>query len=154
MAKSRIEDSGWNEIKRKLKALEKKTVEVGILGTSALQAEEDDFRIVDVAIVNEFGTDDGHIPERPAHRQTYEAQKGEVKRKSDLAVQAIMQPGGSVTRQLNRLGLWYTGELKKSIIAFDSPANAPATIEKKGADNPLIDTGRMLNAIHHEIKGG
>ena len=152
MARTTIQDSGWQEIRRKLKQIEASEIEVGILGESALETDGSDFRLVDVAIVNEFGTEDGHIPERPAHRQTYDAKQSEIQAKCSAAVHRAIAPGGNPQRELNRVGLWYSGELKKTIITYSDPPNAPATIAKKGDDNPLIDTHRMLESIHHKIK--
>ncbi|WP_203642971.1 hypothetical protein [Levilactobacillus andaensis] len=38
-------------------------------------------------------------------------------------------------------------DVQATISAMKSPANAPATIERKGKDNPLIDTGALYRSI-------
>ena len=44
--------------------------------------------------------------------------------------------------------------LKDSITTFDDPANAPRTIEKKGFDNPLIETGFMRDSVDWRVSKG
>lgn len=147
-----IKDHGWQAFKARAKSLQGKEVAIGILGESAQETDGSDFRLVDVAVVNEFGSKDGHIPERPAHRETYETNKANVKQQASKAAAAIMMGHLLEQQGLNRLGLWYTGVLKQGIIGWHEPPNAPSTIAKKGADNPLIDTGRMVNSIQHEVR--
>jgi len=43
------------------------------------------------------------------------------------------------------------GQLQDSIIKMDFPPNAPSTIRRKGFNNPLIDTGHMLNSVDYEV---
>jgi len=52
---------------------------------------------------------------------------------------------------LSMLGEIMVGQLKASIIAMKSPPNAPSTIRKKGFDDPLIETGHMLNSVDYEV---
>ena len=52
---------------------------------------------------------------------------------------------------LQMMGELLAGQLRASIIAMKSPPNAPSTIRKKGFDDPLIDTGHMLNSVDFEI---
>lgn len=153
MARTTVHDLGYARIKRELLKLEKSVVEVGILGESARYADPDSdgFTLVDVAIVNEFGSEDGHIPERPAHRQTYNAKRNDLKKRIAGSVRLIAEGKVDTGTQLDRLGLWYTGELKDTIRQFNDPPNAPSTVRQKGANNPLVDTGRMLNSINHEV---
>ena len=152
MARTRLIDKGYKRIQRELLKMGASEVAIGILGESALEADENGFSLVDVAAVNEFGSDDGHVPERPAHRDTFERVRGQAGIRAEIAVNNVLHKGGTSKKQLNRLGLWYVGELQQEITAFDDPPNAPATIAKKGADNPLIDTGRMKNSIQHEVR--
>ena len=43
-------------------------------------------------------------------------------------------------------------DIKATIVALKYPPNAPATVEQKGSDNPLIDSAGMLNSIRYEVK--
>jgi hypothetical protein len=51
-----------------------------------------------------------------------------------------------------RMGEGIRGQLQSSIRDFSSPANAPSTIAKKGFNDPLIDSGHMLNSVDYDIQ--
>lgn len=117
-----------------------------------------------IATVNEFGSSDGHVPERSFLRSTVD--KHEVKyfkRVRDIVGEAPIKrlsgnPGsirGWLKREFGRLGLEAVKDVRETITQMDSPPNAPSTIRaKKGADNPLIDTGRLRQSIDHELRWG
>jgi len=51
---------------------------------------------------------------------------------------------------LGIMGEFMTNKIKAKIVAMKFPPNRPATIRaKKGAENPLIDTGQLLNSVQH-----
>ena len=60
-----------------------------------------------------------------------------------------------VTTVLKNLGEKYTSMVKKTIKDAKTWAvpNATSTIAMKGSSSPLIDTGRMVNAVSYEIVG-
>ncbi|WP_347558571.1 hypothetical protein [Robbsia sp. KACC 23696] len=53
---------------------------------------------------------------------------------------------------LDRFGARVAGQLRKSIRDFNDPPNAKSTIAKKGFDDPLIESGHMLNSVDHEVE--
>ena len=44
------------------------------------------------------------------------------------------------------------GQLRQSIVDFDSVPLAQSTIDRKGFSKELVDSGVMLNSIDYEIK--
>ena len=46
------------------------------------------------------------------------------------------------------------GDLKQMIAEFSTPANSPMTIAKKGFNNPLVDTGIMLDTVDYDVEVG
>jgi hypothetical protein len=46
------------------------------------------------------------------------------------------------------------GDLKQSIMEFDSVPLAPSTIRRKGFDKQLIDTGDMLSSTGYRVSQG
>ena len=44
--------------------------------------------------------------------------------------------------------------IELSIVEWDIPANAAYTIAKKGFDDPLIETHKMLNSVDYKVKLG
>lgn len=44
--------------------------------------------------------------------------------------------------------------IQLSIIEWTTPKNAEYTIEKKGFDDPLIETGLMFDSVEYQVKSG
>lgn len=63
----------------------------------------------------------------------------------------LLQQGKSTDDVLNLMGELIAGQLRASIIAMKTPPNAPSTIRNKGFDDPLVDTGHMLNSVDFEV---
>lgn len=54
---------------------------------------------------------------------------------------------------LEALAAEVQAELQRSVSAFSDPPNAPSTVERKGRNDPLVDTGEMLNqAAAHVVR--
>jgi len=95
------------------------------------------------------------IPPRPVLEPAIEHHKGEIagqlKKATDMALN-----GGDPEPELHKAGMmaqnfargWFTNP------ANGWPPNAPATIERKGSDRPLIDTGELRKAITYVIEEG
>ena len=149
MASSEIQDHGWLKVRRELNKLQAHNVNVGILSDKGSQTVEGGDTLAEVAAYNEFGTE--HIPERPAHRDTFDKTRAGFKKRLAGIVGLIVEGKISYETGLERMGIWYANELKQAIINWSDPPNAPSTVRKKGANNPLIDTGRTVNSIDYEI---
>lgn len=115
-------------------------VDIGVL------ADEDEILVI-YAASNEFGTRDGHIPERSFIRAAVDEGNAAI---NDVADRLW----GQVTdgRLTKKLALAKMGELiqrmiQRKITTLRHPINAPATVAKKKSSNPLIDTGRMRASI-------
>jgi len=52
---------------------------------------------------------------------------------------------------LARMGEGIAGQLRESIQSTNSPPLAESTIEAKGFEKPLIDTGHMWNSVAYEV---
>lgn len=146
-------DMGWVEIKHAREELANLEVAIGILGDEAIREHpEGDYTIAEAAAVNEFGSDDGIIPERGAHRLAFDTNKRELNKRiektPELVDRGVLEP----KQALDLIGLWHADNIKDEIRAFDDPGNADSTIEKKGADNPLINEGRTINSVMHETR--
>ena len=98
-----------------------------------------------VAATNEFGNRKERIPERPFFRRAIANGKrrvGEIIEDNiDTRTMAVDQ------RTAGLIGAYMVGEIQKEIVRLDEPPNAPITIERKGRDNPLVDTGKMKQSV-------
>lgn len=164
-------DLGWKEILGQAVHLARGAyVKVGILGgddEGGLHEEGADLTVAEIAVVNEFGTEDGRISARPAHRMTYDARRSEIERQSGKLLAAIViDRKMTVEQALNLIGLSHATAIKKTITegAGVPPPNAPSVVRRKmqaGEWNArgkakrkagwgvrtLVDTGRTINAI-------
>jgi hypothetical protein len=89
------------------------------------------------------------IPSRPFFRDMIQKRKSEWPEQLGKIIKAADYDEEIA---LGRLGKLVSEELQESIREFSSPGNAKSTIAKKGKDNPLIDSGHMLNSVDFEVK--
>jgi len=149
-------DKGYKRIRENLRKLAKASTGDGpgvFVGVRADKGGE----LLTIAAVNEFGSADGHTPERSYLRSTidkgrekYVDQLGKI---LDAAYMGKTESLSTLRRGLGRLGAKAAGDVQRTMTALSSPPNAPSTVAKKGADNPLIDTGRLRQSIDFEVRG-
>lgn len=92
------------------------------------------------------------IPERSFIRAGIDNNIADINRKFKRLIDQVLQRNIKVDVFMEALGLELAGYVQKEARNLTSPPNAPATIKAKGSSNPLIDTGRMVGAIRHEIE--
>ncbi|WP_229183990.1 hypothetical protein [Bradyrhizobium oropedii] len=102
------------------------------------------------AAINEFGAPAAGIPPRPFFRNMIAAKSGEW---PDAIAGLLKDHNYDAALTLNLAGEAIASQLQQSIKDTNSPALAPSTIERKGFAKPLIETGDMLRAVDHEVKG-
>lgn len=143
-------------------------VMVGILGgddRGGLHVPGADLTVAEIAVVNEFGTQDGRIPARSFVRITYDRMRPELEAIAFKLVWQITDGKMSVEQALNILGAKLASAIHHTVTDGSGvpPPNAPSTLRRKEAAGewnergeaqaagwgvrPLVDTGRMLNSI-------
>lgn len=150
-------DKGYRKAVRALrKASGTKHVVVGIRSAKGSEvAPGDDINLAGIAAVNEFGSEDGHVPERSFLRATFDAHKADYTKVVEDILPKILDGTSTVDKELGRLGLKVTGDVQKTIRAGVDPPNAPSTIKRKrGSTKPLVDTGRLIASVDHEVREG
>ena len=183
MGKGKIidKDLGWKEIMAAAQQLAAgASVRVGILGdtergglhkTDPETGRAERLTIAEIALVNEYGTVDGHIPARPAHRMAYDANAAKLQALSFRIVEKIvLDRTMTVERGLGLLGLTHATNIKRTITegAGVPPPNAPSTVlakvpaSSKGkkrqraidGNRTLVDTGATINSISWVVEMG
>jgi hypothetical protein len=91
------------------------------------------------------------IPSRPFFRDMIQKRKGEWPEQLGKIIKAADYDEALA---LGRMGKLVSEQLQESIREFSRPGNAESTIAKKGKDNPLIDSGHMLNSVDSEVREG
>jgi hypothetical protein len=144
--------------KREQRRLEKrlKKVEQGphvAVGILQDEKRDDGFSMVDLALVHEYGSRNGRIPQRSFIRSTCDA-----KRKAHASLIGRLQRkyiDGKLTMKqaLTQLGEVVAKDMVLAINRGIDPELADSTIRRKKSSKPLIDTGRLKGSITHEVRG-
>ncbi len=153
------------EIKRKnpdwLKNLLKRYKEESVLaigypvGTSAIGLEyPDGTPVVLVAAVNNFGSASRGIPARP-----FMAQGAEPALEATMPIAKALMPKinegkATIEQVLEKMGKFAEAAFKAQITDGSWVPNKPETIQRKGSQRPLIDTGLMRNSLTYAVRKG
>jgi len=129
-----------------VKRLQDSAITVGIHKTEGVHKNSNGATVVEVGTYNEYGTE--RIPERSFLRSTVNRNlpvyKGKMK---DAYLGAIRGTGMNLRAAMSFIGGDVSDDVRKTIIEFTDPPNAPSTIKAKGRDDPLVDTGQMRDSI-------
>lgn len=158
---TREEDYGFKKFMDEMNKVESgPSVEVGFFSGSGGTPAADPAgpSIAEYMFINEFEAKDGARPARPVMAETADAQ--DTKIQSEIRKGAIRIAKGETTveKVLTLIGVQYTGDLKKAIVAFSDPPNALSTQIKKGGspdrpiDNPLFEGGTAMNAVTWKVE--
>jgi hypothetical protein len=112
--------------------------------------DEGDMQLIDVAIVHEFGSDDGRIPRRSFIRDWEDEKASEHQEQLRKMGKAVIDGKVDAERGLAQLGTLYQGDIQKRISDGIEPALAQSTIDRKGSSKPLIDTGQLRSSVSHK----
>ena len=104
--------------------------------------------VATIAAIQNFGSAASGIPPRPffsntvkAGEQTWGDKLGKLLVENDYDARAALAAMGEVI----------AGEIATAIQELDSPPLAQYTIDKKGFDKPLVETGQMLSSVGKEV---
>lgn len=126
------------------------------VGKSASIQYPDGTSVVDVAVYNNYGTfnKDGtvHIPARPFLSIGGLKARQETKRLREQLFKRFNLGTISLQDAANIVGAKAAAIIKKTIRDFDDPPNSPGTIAKKKTNNPLVDTGLMMQSVTWDVR--
>jgi len=147
MSKVRGGDVFLERIKDISEKLDRHAVlKVGFL--SGATYPDSDVNVPTVAAINEFGAPSRGQPPRPFFRNMIAKKKGSWGK----AISNLLKENGySAEKTLRKTGEGISGQLKQSIHDLTSPPLKQSTIDRKGFNKPLIDTGHMLNSVDYEV---
>jgi len=105
-------------------------------------------KVIDVALKNEFGLG---VPERSFLRTGGNEFAEDAKPLLIKAVKSV-NAGGSFDDEANKIGLKAVAAIQQKINDISSPPNSEATIQRKGFNNPLIESGVMKQSITFKVR--
>ncbi|VDG32878.1 hypothetical protein [Lactobacillus brevis] [Lactiplantibacillus mudanjiangensis] len=92
------------------------------------------------------------IPPRPFIRFTYNHCRDDWQSLMRRQVGLLMDGKATARSVMNALGRQISNDIKRTIKQMQSPRNAPLTVARKGFDDPLIDTGKLIGSITWKIE--
>lgn len=154
---ARLEDRdlGWKAFFERVKIKDAR-VKVGVLASGKGGEREvgpdgtpGDLTVAEIAAIHEFGTQDRSVPERSFLRSTFDEKREELAKMGKALLLRVLDGKLTVRQALEAMGMKLAAETKKKITAGAGipPPLRPSTVAAKGSDRPLVDTGRLLNAI-------
>lgn len=165
-------DLGWKEFVQNVARMGDARVKVGVMDDGEDYPEG--ITVAEVAAINEFGTEDGRIPERSFLRSTFDEKREELLVLAEMLTQRILFGKSTVEDAMNVLGATLASAIKKTIADGVDPPNAESTARRKAATGktakyfnkpaetlgdalaqvgalaavkPLVDTGRLMGSI-------
>lgn len=130
-------DRGFAALKRAAKTLAQgdSYVKVGVIGSSTKAARRglDPVSNVDLAIIHEFGSRDGRVPERSFVRSTFHRKRGEYLLTLRRMVPLLYAQKLTVPRALALLGMRMAADMKATIRDGIAPPLAESTLRARTA---------------------
>jgi hypothetical protein len=151
--KLKVDKSGWEKIKKELLKGSSLEVQVGIVEPTNYGPDNDNLSVAQIWQWQEEGVPAQNIPTRPAIRVGFMTpiKKGSYDKMFAESMQRIASGNSTFKQEYTRIGVQAKVDLKKAVADWDTPRNAPYTVELKGFDNPLIDSGLLYESIDFKV---
>lgn len=151
--KLKVDKSGWEKLKKELLKGSQLELLVGIVEPTYYGPDNDNLSVAQVWQWQEEGVPAQNIPTRPAIRVGFMApiKKGSYDKMFAESMQRIASGNSTFKQEYTRIGVQTKADLKKAVADWDTPRNSPLTVELKGFDNPLIDSGLLYESIDFKV---
>lgn len=146
----KIKEKPQNKKFMEFLAIPKQTIKVG---TNINYGVNENFDAYGLSNVLESGSSRG-VPGWHYNEKAFEKFKPTGERLFKSGINNIIKGGWNIDSMLNQIGIEAATQYKNMIEEIKSPGNAQATIDKKGFDNPMIETGFFKFNISAQINGG
>lgn len=140
-------------IKDIIREAPKNAAHVGVLKPEAAFVYESGLTMYQVAYDNEYGVPERSgkfIPPRPFIRPAY--RDNNLKHVKVGMKSWKIKVNSTLAGILDDYGQSLAIKISQNIIDKETPQNAPYTIEKKGFDDPLVETGKLHSSIRSRIR--
>jgi hypothetical protein len=150
-----VDKTGWDKLKKNLLQANKESLKLGFFEDSIYGPENDNLNVAQVAQFMEEG-DPVKYPPRPFIRIGFlpRLKTPEYIPIFQQAIKSVLDGQSSFKQAYTRLGPTLVKGLQNEIIGWDTPPNSPQTIEAKGFNDPLINTGKLLESVDFKIEKG
>lgn len=143
-----VDKKVWNNLKKSFAKAEMLEDQVGWQADAVYGSDNENLPMAQVAQWQEEGVASKNIPPRPFMRVGFKAalSKGANDASFKRIVTAVAN-GQDVFKALHKEGDSFRQTLRQVMIDWDTPRNAPTTVELKGFDDPLIETSELISNI-------
>lgn len=145
-------DHGYADLERLINKIGKNrsAVVVGITEAEGGKQHSEEASISEIATIHEFGLG---VPERSWLRGWFDENRAWIQEEIKKATKAVLEGRLTEERALDLLGMKFVGSIKERISGGGALApNSPETIRRKGSSVPLVDEGRFIGSITHEVR--
>lgn len=139
MAKSNLEEALEKYLTGNLE------LRAGIFETAKYPEGE---QVAEVAYKQEFGSPSENIPSRPFFRHAITVNQENW---SAVIANGFRHYDGDIELAMRAAGEVIVDDLRNSVINWSTPPNAQYTVDLKGFNNPLVDTGQLANSFGYEV---
>ena len=148
-----VDTSGWDKIKKNLLQANRENLKVGFFEDSRYGPENDNLPVATVAAWMEEG-DPVKYPPRPFIRMGFlpRLKTSEYVPVFQQAIKSVLDGQATFKQAYTKLGPVMVKGLQNEIIGWSTPPNSPQTVEAKGFNDPLIDSGKMLESVDFKVE--
>lgn len=126
---------------------EAKSVEIGFFPEDI--HPKNHIPVAAVAFANEYGVPEQNIPARPFMRSAIAINQPQWNVAFNSALKAVQY---HAMPAMEGMGALIQMQIRNSIETWTSPMNAPFTIAMKGFNDPLMETGYMLDHVKYKVQ--
>lgn len=150
--------SRWLKMKGALVIANSKELQIGFFKEDSYDSNNGNLPVALVAAWQDLGAPfvgEKHIPARPfmsVGLKTLLASPVYTRKYMESYLN-ILDNNSTAVDEYGRIALTVVPELRDIVDKWSDPPNAPATIKKKGENNPLIDTGKMRDSVKAKVRG-
>ncbi len=143
-----VDKSVWNNLKKSFAKAEMLEDRLGWFEENQYGSDNENLPMAQVAQWQNEGVASKNIPPRPFFTVGFEGalKKGANDASFKRIVTAVAN-GQDVFKALHKEGDSFRQTLRQVMIDWDTPRNAPLTVELKGFDDPLIETSELISNI-------
>lgn len=143
-----VDKKVWNNLKKSFDKAETLENQLGWFDENRYGSDNENLPMAQVAQWIEEGVASKNIPPRPYMRVGL---RGALMKGSNDAsfkrIITVVANGQDVFKALHKEGDSFRQTLRQVMIDWDTPRNAPTTVELKGFDDPLIETSELISNI-------
>lgn len=159
--KLNIDKSGWEKVKKNLKQADIYNVNLGWFEENQYGPDNDNLKMAQVAQWNNEGHINGATslvpgavtPARPFMSVGLAGAFKAGANRDDFKemVEAVLT-GKSVMSAMQKSTTNFERTLRKVMLDWDTPRNAPLTIEMKGFDDPLVNSSELIANVTAKVQ--